>query len=385
MRTVAYRHIVSSAMLASLAGACAPREAASPSNEPEPAPTLEVAGESDTMIWNAVAVESGRTFVAGPRWSGAKGPAVAALTARSTLTPYPDAGWNAWAPGADPTHAFVNVNAMHRDGHGGLWVIDTGASQFGGNPLSGGAKAVHIDVATNRVVRVYTFGPNVALPGSYVDDIRFHGDHGYLTDAGRAGIIVLNLGNGESRRVLDGIPAVTAPADRAIVVAGETVKAPDGSPLRVNADPLEVSPDGKYFYFAPLSGPWSRIETRWLDDPSIAAAELAKHVEPWADLPPVGGTVMDDRGNLYFADLGASAVKRRAPDGTITTIVQDVRLHWVDAPDIDANGFLWLPTPQFDRNALFNGGRNRVVPPVTLYRVPVHASPAFPSVFLGSP
>jgi hypothetical protein len=67
----------------------------------------------------------------------------------------------------------TNVNAIHRGDHGGLWVIDTGAPDFGGDPLPGAAKAVRIDLSSNKVDRICPFGPSVALPGSYVDDIRF--------------------------------------------------------------------------------------------------------------------------------------------------------------------------------------------------------------------
>jgi hypothetical protein len=66
--------------------------------------------------------------------------------------------------------------------------------------------------------------------------------------------------------------------------------APGGAPLRVHADPLELSPDGRWLSFASLHGPWSRIETRFLDDASLSPEALASHVEPWADLPPTGGT-----------------------------------------------------------------------------------------------
>ncbi|MCA1454683.1 hypothetical protein I6F35_15845 [Bradyrhizobium sp. BRP22] len=87
--------------------------------------------------------------------------------------------------------------------------------------------------------------------------------------------------------MLDGAPLVTAPTGRPIVMDGEIVRMPGGSPLRVNSDPLELSADGRYLYFGSLHGPWSRIETRLLDDPGISASELASNVEAWADLPPV--------------------------------------------------------------------------------------------------
>lgn len=328
---------------------------------------LQVAAQSDSMIWNGVAVDGERIFVAGPRWTGSRGPAVGLIDMAGRPQPYPDTGWNSWRQGTNNASAFVNVNAIHLDGKGNLWAIDSGSPDFGGDPLPHGAKAVQIDLRTNRVKRVYEFGPDVALPGSYVDDIRFHGDHAYLTDAGKPGIIVLDLKTGKARRVLDGAASTTAASDRVIDVAGNVVRGADGQPLRVNADPLEVSPDGRHLYFGPLSGPWSQIETRLLDDASVDAATLERAVRPWADLPPVGGTAMDRQGNLYFTDLKTSSLKKRTPDGRITTVIQDDRLHWVDAPAIDASNRIWLPVPQMDRGALFNQGVSKVQWPVALY------------------
>ncbi|GBQ91343.1 hypothetical protein AA23498_1157 [Acetobacter nitrogenifigens DSM 23921 = NBRC 105050] len=335
-------------------------------------PRLTVAAESRTMIWNAVAVDGGRIFVAGPRWSGSTGPALALLDRHGDPQPYPDAHWNGWRSGDDPRNVFVNVNSLHRDDSGGLWVIDTGSPEFGGDPLPGAAKAVRIDLKSGGVTRIVSFGPTAIVKGSYVDDIRFHGDHAYLTDAGRSGLIILNLKTGQTRRVLDGHPSTTA-GRRNIVLDGEILRGPDGQPLKVNCDPMEVSPDGRWLYFGPLEGPWSRIETRYLDDPAMSPDEIAEKVDPWADLPAMGGSAMDASGNLYFSDLARNALKRRATDGTITTIIQDPALHWVDAPFIDEHRIIWLPVPQIDRAAMFHGGESRIVQPVQLLKMPLDA------------
>lgn len=340
-----------------------------------PAPGLAVAAESTEMIWNAVAVDRGRVFVAGPRWTGSKGPALALISEQGDPQPYPDAAWNSWQPGAATAGAFVNINAIHLDRNGCLWVVDTGSPDFGRDPLPGGAKLVKIDLATNRVTRVYPLGPDIAKPGSYVDDIRFKGEIGYLTDAGRPGLIVLDTLTGRARRVLDDHPSTTAPADRPIILDGTVLKSPDGSPLRVHSDPLELSPDATWLHYGALTGPWSRIETRWLDDAGLSPTELAAKVEPWADLPPVGGTAMAANGDLYFTDLAADALKRRAADGTVTTIVKDQRLHWVDAPFIDQAGAIWLPVPQMDRVALFNAGASKLRWPIQLFRIDLGLKP----------
>lgn len=344
-------------------------------DEAVPPIDVEVAAESQDMIWNAVAVDHGRVFVAGPRWSGSKGPSPALIDKHGTAQPYPSTRWNSWKPGDANETAFANVNAIHLDGKGGLWAVDTGSPEFGGDPLPGGAKLVRIDLSTDAVDRVVPLGAKAALPGSYIDDIRFNGDHAYLTDAGRPGLIVLDLRDGSARRVLEGHHSTTARPGRDIFLDGKPLRGPDGGLLYVHSDPLEVSPDGQWLHYGPLEGPWSRVETRYLDDASLSPEELAAKVEPWADLPPVGGTVMDSSGDLYFTDLAANALRKRAADGTVTTLLVSPELHWVDAPFIDANRVLWLPVPQIDRAAMFNGGTSHIRWPIKLFRLPLGARP----------
>jgi hypothetical protein len=115
-----------------------------------------------------------------------------------------------------------------------------------------------------------------------------------------------------------------------------------------------------------------------LDDPSVDPAAIARAVQPWADLPPVGGTVMDGAGNLYFTDLKTSSLKKRTPDGAVTTVIQDDRLHWVDAPIIDADNRIWLPVPQMDRGPLFNQGVSKVQWPMMLFTFPLGGSAVKP-------
>ena len=332
-------------------------------------PTLVVAAESRSMIWNAVAVDQGHVFVAGPRWSGSNGPSLALLDQQGSTIPFPDAAWNDWRPGADPRHAFVNVNAIHLDNKRSLWAVDTGSPTFGGDPLTNGAKLVEIELASGQVKRVVALGPDLALKGSYVDDVRFLGDFAYLTDAGRAGLIVLNLATGSRRRVLEDSLSTTARPDRPIVVDGKKLLAPDGKPLLVHVDPMELTPDGQWLYFGTLEGPWSKIETRWLNDFSVGPETIASKVLPWADLPPVGGTAMDTNGDFYFTALATNTLMRRAPDGHTTAVVHDKRLHWVDAPFIDADHMIWLPVPQLDRAAIFNDGTSLIEWPVQLFRL----------------
>jgi hypothetical protein len=201
--------------------------------------------------------------------------------------------------------------------------VDTGSPEFGGNPLPDGAKLVRIDLATNRVAHVVPMGPETVLPGSYVDDIRFNGDFAYLTDAGQPGRIVLNQKTGAMRRVLDKRPATTAPANRPIVLNGETLKSPDGSVLRVNSDPLEVSTEGKWLYFAPLSAlvaDRNAVARRFFREPGDYRRQCGAMDGSAANRPDSNG----------------------CQDRRITTVIRDERLHWADAPFIDSDHSIWL-------------------------------------------
>lgn len=322
------------------------------------------------MPWNAVVVDArGRFIVSSPLWTGNTGPAVAIAEENGSLTPYPDAGWNRWKAGNDATRAFVSVNAIHADARGDLWIVDTGSPDFGGTPVAGGPKIVHIDPRTDTVVRVYTFPKDVIRAHTYIDDIRINGRHAYITDAGEGAVLVLNLDDGKVQRRFDGMPFARARARDTIVVNGKVLTGTDDRPLRVNADPLEVSPDGRTFYFGPLSGPLSQIETRYLDDETLDDNTLAKHVSTWFDNPPVGGTAMGADGSLYYTPLADNSLMRRAPDGTVSMLLRDHRLRWVDAPFLDGKGHIYLPVPQIDGAAPFNHGQSTIRYPVELFKI----------------
>ncbi|MEJ7666918.1 MAG: hypothetical protein WKG07_49150 [Hymenobacter sp.] len=104
---------------------------------------------------------------------------------------------------------------------------------------------------------------------SFVDDLRFHGDMIYVTDAGAPGLILLNQQRGRAAAMLD--DDTTATARRPMYGEGKKMVKPDGSDVALHADQMEVSPDGKYYYFQTAAGPMYRVETKYLDDPKHQA------------------------------------------------------------------------------------------------------------------
>lgn len=323
-------------------------------------------------VANGIAITpSRRVFLPFSRLDGSAGPRVVEWVGGRPV-PYPDATWNDFSERSDPARSFVRVNALRIGPDGALWIVDVGAPGIGHPKLPHGPKIVKVDLATNSVARVYDLDA-VTNDRSFVDDIRFHGTTAYITDAGSPGVIVLDLAKGTMRRALDGDPSTTA--QRPISANAHVLRGPDGQPLKVHADQLEVSPDGRFLYYQPASGPMSRIATRYLDDPKLSGKELAKHVTTFAKTTSTGGTAIDASGAIYASDTDNHSVLKISPDGQIDVLLQDERLQWVDAMWIDDAGWLYLPAAQLDRMAPFNGGVSKVQYPISIFRVQIGAKP----------
>ncbi len=332
---------------------------------------LEPVFSSHLVVNGATTSPDGRLFlVAQPSEPGTTPQVVEVRDGKPVA--YPDEPWNAWKPGQDGHGAFVGINSLRVGPDGALWVIDRGAPGIGKPLAPGGPKLVKIDLATNAVARVYDLA-SVTRPWSFVDDARFNGPRAYLTDAGSPGLMVLDLATGKGRRVLDGHPSTVAQTP--LVAEGKPLLDKKGDPVVIHADQLEVSPDGKWFYYQPANGRLARIETRYLDDASLSDAQLAAHVERFADTPSTGGTAIDAEGTIYVSDVDAKRILTVSPAGKLDTLITDPRLAWIDAMWIDDAGYLLLPAAQLNRSAALNGGTDAVKQPITLYRLKINKKP----------
>ncbi|WP_329103508.1 major royal jelly family protein [Micromonospora sp. NBC_01699] len=335
-------------------------------------PRLEATYRSD-RVWSGVTTSGdGRVFVSFPN-ADRPGIQVAELGPDGQHVPYPNAAWNAVRDDHDPEGAFVQVNGLRIGPDGRLWIIDAGAPGIGRPAIDGGARLIVVNLSTDTVSDVYDLSP-ATRPRSYLDDLRFNGDRIYLTDAGEPGLIVLDLGTGQLRRLLDDHPSTTD--QRPLYADHRKARGAEGDEVLVHADQLEVSPDGRQLYYQPASGPMSRIGTRWLDDPSVTPGELADQVEDWLDTPTTGGTAIDANGVIYLSDTNQRRLLAISPDREVETVVADPRLVWADAMWLDHAGDLWIPVPQLNRTAGFNGGVQAVEYPVWIYKMHVGAGPA---------
>jgi len=345
---------------------------------PPPVPTSDSAKQlvlvatSDT-IWNGVAVsDNNRVFVLFPHNEGNPGTRIGELK-DGKVTPWPTRAWNAWTKEGDPAKTtFVRTNSLRFGPDGLLWIVDTGTPKSDAPPITNGPKLLAFDIASGQLKKSIPLDKLVKRK-SFVDDLRFHGDMIYVTDAGAPALILLDQKTGQGRRVLEDDSTTTA--RRPMIGEGKKMVKPDGSDVKLHADQMEVSPDGKYYYFQTAAGPMYRVETKFLDDPRVSSADIAKQVTYFFNSPTCGGTTIDAEGNLYIADANEKRVLKVTPDGKSSTLVQSPDLIWVDAMWLDKSGNLWMPVPQMNRTAGFQKGVETVQFPVKLYKMPLVASP----------
>ncbi len=190
---------------------------------------LEVVATFDDMMPTGVTVsKSGRIFVCFPHWGDAVKYSVAEVK-DGKASAYPNEEINE-ADTAEPAKHFLCVQSVVVDPQDRLWVLDPASMEM--NRITpGGPKLVGIDLEKNEVFKTITFPENVALPSSYLNDVRFdlrrgEGGMAFITDSsakGPNGIVVVDLASGESWRKLNDHPSTHAEADFLPIVEGRVL------------------------------------------------------------------------------------------------------------------------------------------------------------------
>jgi sugar lactone lactonase YvrE len=352
-------------------------------------PNLEVVHEfTEGPMPTGVSVSAtGRVFVNFPKW-GDDVPATVVELKDGAVVPYPDERWNSPASD-DDEHGLVSVQSIVVDPADRLWILDTGSPLF--QPTKpGGPKLVCVDLATDEVVQIITFPDDVALPTTYLNDVRFDLRRGrsgaaYITDSadsGPNGIIVVDLASGESWRRLHEHPSTKAetPPDFVAVAEGRVLaeRSEDGSskPITMGADGIAISADGERLWYCPLmSRRWWSISTNALWDRGAEEVDVAKHVRDEGDKGgSADGLETDDKGRIYATDWQHDAIVRRLYDGTIETVAHDPRMLWPDTMSV-ADGWLYFTANQLHRQAQYQGGQDLRRYPYRLFRFPIDAGP----------
>jgi sugar lactone lactonase YvrE len=227
----------------------------------EPLGILEpVAYFNGAMPTGVTVSHQGRIFINFPKWGDDVAFTVAEVLNGEAVA-YPDEAINQTNPG-DPAIALVSVQSVVVDPSDRLWILDTGSPRF--QPTKyGGPKLVCVDLSTNKVIKKILFPQDVALPTTYLNDVRFdlrRGSEGmaFITDSaqkGPNGVIVVDLASGDSWRRLHDHPSTKAEMIRTFlpIVEGRPFleHQPDGSVNQgasMGSDGIAISADGKRLY-----------------------------------------------------------------------------------------------------------------------------------------
>lgn len=329
----------------------------------------------------------GRVFVNFPKWGDDVGFTVAEIR-DGRLVAFPDQAWNTPA-GDDDATAFVSVQSIVVDPADRLWVLDTGAPMFQ-ETEPGGPKLVCVDLATDTVVETIVFTPDVALPTTYLNDVRFDlrkgaGGVAYITDSSDQGpnaLIVVDLATGEAWRRLHEHPSTKAvrPPDFLPIVEGAVFmeRPADGpaKPVLMGADGIAIAADGSRVYYCPLaSRRWYSVDAGALADRTVGDADVAATVVDEGDKGGASdGLETDDKGRLYLTSGEHNAILRRLPDGSFETLVHDPRLLWPDTMSV-ADGYLYVTANQLYRQDKYQLGKDLRRYPYSLFRVAIDAGP----------
>ena len=322
-------------------------------------------------LLNGVAVSpAGRTFCSFPRWVALTTPSVAEAMPDGSFRPYPGGRWNAWQPGESTHDRIVSAHAVYADANDKLWVVDDAAPRAC-PAVAGAAKLVCIDLATDRVERVYPFDAAFLPLGAILGHVRVDDRFAYVTEAHHGSIVVVELAGGASRKLLAHDESTRAdPAIVPVIEGREFRRHRDGKAPLLHVDLLELSSDGRWLYFMPLFGPvLRRIETKYLQDASLSEAQVAAHVEDVARVLPLAGIARDGAGNLYLCSITEGAILRLGADGRLTTLIADPRISFPNEPSVGPDGCLYFPSSQIHRLALFGDGVPRVELPFEVFKV----------------
>ena len=330
---------------------------------------VRVAASPQFMLNGVAASPGGRVFASFPRWTSLDAPSVMEATPEGGFRPYPGGGWNDWRPGASSHDRIVSSHAVFADSKNHLWIVDDAGPRVA-PAVAGAQKLVRIDLATDRVDRVYPLGAELLPAGTMIGHMRVDERFAYVTEAHHGSIVVVDLDTGRARKVLEGAACTRADPSIVPVIEGREMRRATGEVPQLHVDLLELSEDGKWLYFMPLFGPQlRRIETRFLQDENLSDHALESRVEDLARVPPLAGITIDRKGTLYFCSFTESAILRMGKDRKIETLIADPRISFPNEPSIGPDGFLYFPSSQANRLPAFNDGISRVQLPFEVFKV----------------
>jgi sugar lactone lactonase YvrE len=251
---------------------------------------------------------------------------------------------NSWEPGKDPAKHLVCVQALFVDEKNRLWILDPANPKFKG-AIPNGPKLLEVDLATNTVVRTYSFEPEIAPGKSYLNDVRIDTQNGfaYITDSKDGALVVLDLKTGEARRRLENHPS-TASEDVVLTIGGKPWLR-NGKKISVHSDGIAYDSSGDYVYYQALTGrTMYRITASSLRQFDLSENAVEANIETVGQTGAADGLIFGPDDKVYISALELDAILRTTPEGEVETVIQDKAIVWPDSFSFGPGNKLYFTT-----------------------------------------
>lgn len=236
---------------------------------------------------------------------------------------------------------FDTVLGTAIDSQNRLWTIDHG------NHGMREPRMLAFDLARDKLVLDVRFPGHIAPAGSFLEDLVVSYDVQTVVIADssvwrkRPALIVYDVETGSMRRVLEGMPPVSAEKytirsqDRDMTFLGGIVS------YRGGVDGIALTPD--WLYFGPLSGSGLyRVRLLDLRDETLPDEHLINRVERYATKPLSDGLEVDPAGNIYVTDVEHNAVFVVDKSRDARTLIRSNRIRWPEGVTLGPDGWLYV-------------------------------------------
>ena len=276
----------------------------------------EVASFNGQQVTGVSVSDKGRIFVSFPQWRLGVANSVLEVNADKTQVPFPNKAWNippnpaTIEPESNLFLAVQSLLALDDE----LYVLDTRNPWFRG--VIDSPRVFVFDLNTKALKKVYKFQQGSFYQQSYINDLRIDKQNGkaYFTDSSRAGLVVLDLKTGATKRVLDNHYSTLADLEYLSII--------DSSPfgVKIHADGIALDLKNDKLYFHALSSyNLYSIPTKVLNEGSEAQIQDAVTLE--LRTSATDGMILDRKGNLYVGDLEVHRIVRMTPDKKLETLI----------------------------------------------------------------
>ncbi len=293
--------------------------------QPEIVEVASIKGQQLT----GVTVSDHRIFVNFPRWRKNIKFSVAEIKGKNDFVAYPNEKWNSWKEGEQITDSvFVAVQSVVASKNE-LFVVDTRNPEFKG--VQGNPVIFVFDLNSNKLLRKYDLPEKVFHKNSYINDVRIDPEQNlaFFTDSGSAGLVILDLGTGKAKRILDQHKSTSAEASYLTINNKKWENT-------VHSDGISIDLKNQKLYYHSLTD-YSLYALSIDKIIHGTEKEIEDSVEFVAKTAAPDGMIIHN-GILYFGDLeNHKIMQMNLNDKNVSVLVEGDKIKWADTFSVEGN------------------------------------------------